>query len=261
MGFPGTWMTESETVIYRVVPKCACSTIGQILHFSDHGTFFDGDIHDSAEGLHKWAFTHSQPIITRAVTDQKIFTFTCVRNPYTRILSSFFDKICGTQRNGKTYRGDLVPMLAKRYGVETEGDFDQIRSFRRFLLFVRDTIRFRKPMDPDIHWSACSGHVSTLIRGGGRYNAIFAMERFEEGMAHVLDQFPARHAVDLPNIPRFNESQGHGPKREHPVEDYFDDLTNHIMLEIYRRDFNLFKYAKEPNSNPPKGEVDLDEVH
>ena len=44
MGFPGTWMTESESMVYRVVPKCACSTIGQIMFYSDHGTFFDGDI-------------------------------------------------------------------------------------------------------------------------------------------------------------------------------------------------------------------------
>ena len=29
---PGTWMTECESVVYRVVPKCACSTIGQIMH-------------------------------------------------------------------------------------------------------------------------------------------------------------------------------------------------------------------------------------
>ena len=49
MGFPGVWMTESESVAYRVVPKCACSTIGQIMYYSDHGTFFDGDIHDAKE--------------------------------------------------------------------------------------------------------------------------------------------------------------------------------------------------------------------
>ncbi len=47
MGFPGTWMTESESMVYRVVPKCACSTIGQIMYFSDHGRFYDGDIHDA----------------------------------------------------------------------------------------------------------------------------------------------------------------------------------------------------------------------
>jgi len=55
MGFPGTWMTTSESVVYRVVPKCACSTIGQIMYYSDHGVFFDGDIHDAKGGMHKWA--------------------------------------------------------------------------------------------------------------------------------------------------------------------------------------------------------------
>ena len=59
MGFPGTWMTESESVVYRVVPKCACSTIGQIMYYSDHGEFFDGDIHDAKQGLHKWALEDS----------------------------------------------------------------------------------------------------------------------------------------------------------------------------------------------------------
>ena len=123
MGFPGTWMTESESMAYRVVPKCACSTIGQIMFYSDHGRFFDGDIHDSTEGLHKWSQEYSQGPITERAQAQDTYTFTCVRNPYTRILSSFFDKICGIQRNGKRYRGNLVPNIIRKYGVEVEGRF------------------------------------------------------------------------------------------------------------------------------------------
>ena len=47
-------------------------------------------------------------------------------------------------------------MLVQKYGVEVGGedgkeDFDQIKSFRRFLHFARYTIKFRKPMEPDIH--------------------------------------------------------------------------------------------------------------
>jgi Sulfotransferase family len=267
MGFPGTWMTETESVIYRVVPKCACSTIGQILYYSDHGQFFDGDIHDAKDGLHKWAQDHSQGPISRNVQGQKTYAFTCVRNPYTRVLSSFFDKICGIQRNGKRYRGNLVPKLMYEYGIEVGGDdgkqeFDQIQSFRRFLLFVRDSIRFRRPMDPDIHWSAMSGHVSTFIWNGGRYNKIFWTEAFNDGMQDVLDVIDIPHAVDLGSIPRFNESEGHGPKRAHPVEDYFDDLSMHLIYEIYKRDFELFKYDFEnPANKMPIGEIDLDEVH
>ena len=267
MGFPGTWMTESESVVYRVVPKCACSTIGQIMYYSDHGRFFDGDIHDATAGLHKWAREESHDPIREVVTGRKAPAFTCVRNPYTRILSSFFDKICGIQRNGKRYRGKLVPLLIQKYGIEVGSpedgfDFDQIRSFRRFLLFARDTIRHRRPMDPDIHWSAVSGHVSTFIVNGGRYDEIFAVEEFDPGMQRVLDRMEPRHPVDLAAIPRFNESEGHGPKRAHPVEDYFDDLSMHLMWEIYHRDFQLFRYAfDDPAEKRPVGEVDLDEVH
>jgi hypothetical protein len=209
----------------------------------------------------------SQPLIERAVRQRSAFAFTCVRNPYSRILSSFFDKICGIQRNGRRYRGNLVPMLVQKYGVDVGGDggaaeFDQIASFRRFLLFARDTIRWRKPMEPDIHWSAMAGHVSTFIAGGGRYDHIFATERFDEGMQVVLDRMAPAHPLRLEAIPRFNESEGHGPRRAFPVEAYFDDLSRHLMWEIYKRDFQLFRYDFDnPSNRMPLGPVDLDEVH
>ena len=262
MGFPGTWMTESESMVYRVVPKCACSTIGQIMYYTDHGVFFDGDIHDARSGLHKWAQDESKERIEANVRGHESFAFTCVRNPYTRILSSFFDKICGVQRNGQRYRGNLIPQLAQKYGIEIEGDFDQIAMFRRFLLFARDTIRFRKPMDPDIHWSSMSSHIATFIANGGRYDRIFWTERFNEGMGDVLGRIEVRVPLDVATIPRFNESEGHGPRRAHPVEDFFDDLSRHLVYEIYKRDFDLFRYDFENPSNPlPVGEIDLEEVH
>ena len=255
-------MTQSESLVYRVVPKCACSTIGQILYYSDHGAFFDGDIHDAREGIHKWALEDSRSLIEAKVQGQGAVTFASVRNPYNRILSSFFDKICGIQRNGKRYRGNLVPTVMQKYGIVVDGDFDQIASFRRFLLFARDTIRWRKPMEPDIHWSSMAGHISTLIANGGRYDQILHTEVFSEGMGNVLSEAETPVQVDLSAVPRFNESEGHGPERKHPVEDYFDDLSMHLMWEIYHRDFELFKYDfAHPGQSKPTGDIDLLEVH
>jgi len=131
----------------------------------------------------------------------------------------------------------------------------------QILLFARDTVRFRKPIDPDIHWSSVSGHASTLVNNGGRYDVIIATEDFTAGMEEVLKRFEHRHTVDLQTIPRFNESEGHGPRREFPIEDYFDDLSIHLMMEMYRRDFNLFNYDKIPYSGPPMREIDLDFIH
>lgn len=261
MGFPGTWVTPSKSVAYRVIPKCACSTIGQILYYSDHGTYFDGDIHDAQTGMLKWNQEGARDTISAVVKNPDIPTFTCVRNPYPRILSSFFDKICGIQRNGNRYRGNLVPRLTKQYGIDIEGDFDQIKSFRRFLLFARDTIKFRRPMEPDIHWSAMAGHASTLVVNGGHYDAIVTVENFKQDMKSVMSHIDAVHALDIETIPRFNESEGHGPKRAHPVADYFDDLSMHLMHEIYARDFATFNYDwHDPSRSAPIGEIDLDKV-
>jgi hypothetical protein len=71
-----------------------------------------------------------------------------------------------------------------------------------------------------------------------------------------------RIPVDLANVPRFNESEGHGPKRAHPVEAYFDDLSMHLVYEMYKPDFELFRYDfEDPSNKMPVGEIDLDEVH
>ena len=237
------------------------------MYYSDHGEFFDGDIHDAKSGIHKWSFENSRGPITEGVSAPEAYTFTCVRNPYSRILSSFFDKICGIQRNGNYYRGNLVPMLIQKYGIDVgrpeDGfQFDQIKSFRRFLLFARDTIRWRQPMEPDIHWSAQSSHIGTFVSNGGRFDDIIWTEHFNTGMQRVVDSTLTTHKIDLTEVPRFNESEGHGPARAYPVEDYFDDLSMHLVYEIYKADFQLFRYDFEnPKSKAPIGQIDLDEVH
>jgi hypothetical protein len=107
-----------------------------------------------------------------------------------------------------------------------------------------------------------SGHISTFILNGGTYDNIFWTEAFNDGMTSVLDAVETPVPVSLDDVPRFNESEGHGPKRAHPVEDYFDDLSMHLVYEIYHKDFDLFRYDFEnPANKMPTGEIDLAEVH
>ncbi len=104
--------------------------------------------------------------------------------------------------------------------------------------------------------------MSTFVVNGGRYDQIIWTEKFNEGMQTVLDQIEVAHPITLADVPRFNESEGHGPKRAHPVAEYFDDLSMHLVYEMYKRDFDLFKYdAADPSNKLPVGEIDLDEVH
>ncbi len=118
-------------------------------------------------------------------------------------------------------------------------------------------------MEPDIHWSAMAGHVSTFIVNGGRYDHIFFTEKFDEGMqvraGPHQDQAQGRPGEDPP-LQRKRRPRARSAL--HPVEDYFDDLSMHLMWEIYKRDFQLFRYDFDnPANKMPLGEVDLDEVH
>ena len=129
-------------------------------------------------------------------------------------------------------------------------------------MFARDTMQWHRPMVPDIHWSSIADNLSTLVVNGGRFDSIFWVERFVDGMQQVLDRVKTTHPVDLVGVPRFNQSQVHGPKRAHPVADYFDDLSMHLMHEMYRRDFYPFKYDYfYPSNVMPMAEMDLDEIH
>ena len=81
-------------------------------------------------------------------------------------------------------------------------------------------------------------------------------------MSEVFDAIDTPHEVDIAKSRASTKARATGRKRAHPVEDYFDDLSMHIVYEIYKRDFELFKYDFEnPANKMPVGEIDLDEVH
>ena len=71
----------------------------------------------------------------------------------------------------------------------------------------------------------CRAMSRTLIRNGGRYDNIFWTEKFNEGMQSVLDRIETSHPVDLAPVPALQRERRARPKRAHPVEAYFDDLS------------------------------------
>jgi len=64
-------------------------TIGQIMFYSDHGEFFDGDIHDSNRDAANGLQDASQPLINEQRGKTTIPSrSTCVRQPLTRGFSA-----------------------------------------------------------------------------------------------------------------------------------------------------------------------------
>jgi hypothetical protein len=205
--------------------------------------------------------------IEDSVKAHKALTFTCVRNPYARILSSFFDKIAGIQRNGKRYRGNLVPQLIQKYGIEVGSPEDgfRVRPDRQLPPLPAVRARHHPLAPPDGAGHPLVGHVGPYLDLHRQWRPLRpdllhreVQRRHAEGAGCGADPGQARRQ----RRPAFNESEGHGPKRAHKVSDYFDDLSRHLIWEIYKKDFQLFKYDFDnPDNKMPQGEVDLDEVH
>jgi hypothetical protein len=132
-GFPGTWMTESESVVYRVVPKCACSTIGQIMYYSDNG-----NISTATSTMPRAGCTNgrkSQP--AEATGEHHVRTSVLCLHLRAQSLHphpvELFRQDLRHSAQRRRYRGNLVPLLIQKYGIEVGGDdgkgeFDQIKA-------------------------------------------------------------------------------------------------------------------------------------
>lgn len=246
--FAGGWSSSATGLVYREVPKAACSTLGQILYHADTGQFYAGDIHDATDGVVKWP----DPAFVMGMSRADRFVFSAIRNPYARLLACYFDKLRARQRDGSYYRGNLRAILIEHYGADLSESADPRPGFRRFVLFLRDTLRNKDRFWYDRHWTPQAQHLRSFAVNGVLFDHLFHVEQFAEGIAPVLTRIaaPSRPAA----LPRFNISQ----RPDLPIETYFDDLTLHLVHEIYRWDFDLFGYtAFVPKDQSPSKPLDL----
>jgi hypothetical protein len=246
--YAGGWASPSTGLVYREVPKAACSTLGQVLFHADQGHFFDGDVHDAGDAVTRWPAAGF--VDTLARSDR--FVFSAIRNPYARLLACYHDKIRTKQRDGSYYRGNLRPILTQHYGADLSDDGDPRPGFRRFVLFLRDTLRNRDRFWFDRHWTPQAQHLRSFAVNGLPFDHLFPVEHFAAGVAPVLDKLPPDRRPA--NLPRFNAVQ----RPNLPMDSYFDDMTLHLVHEIYRWDFDLFGYrAFDPATVAPDRPLDI----
>ena len=240
----------------RGLPRCARNApvrpLDRSCIYSDHGAFFDGDIHDAQSGMHKWA--HRCLACRRSVRNvdwaQVLCLHLCTQPLHAHPVSSFFDKICGIQRNGRRYRGNLVPLL--------DPEIRDRRGRRRWQARVRpdrraSAVSCSLPVTPSAgaaRWTRTStgrrmsGHVSTFIVNGGTYDKIFWTEKLQRRDARACwTAIETPHPVNLSKTsPGSTKAKATAPNA--PIRLRITSTISPCTwcVRSIKRDFDLFKY-------------------
>lgn len=222
-------VSKKYKYIYFETPKVGCSTIKRTLQKLEVS-----DISDIPEDVHKKKLSPlSSPLDLEKNFSEYLtgpyFKFSFVRNPYTRILSCYLDKIIGIQKSV------YLPKIG--YSLT-----DNV-SFKAFLLAIKEQTYF----EMDVHWMP--QHI-LLAADKIPLDFIGRQENFDNDLAKVLSII-TKSDSDVPGI---TNERPHAVGANKKLQQYLTEDTARLIQEIYANDFSLYGYHPDPfstDSLPP----------
>jgi Sulfotransferase family len=204
--------------IYVQNSKCASSTIRNTLWAAEHALGLTGPP----------GRPHNEAVSAPLVHDprrweqvEREFVFTVARNPFTRILSAYLDKIVA-HRDPRVWG-----TFAARHGLP-----EAPLAFRDFLQLVADT-----PEDEmDQHWRPQScGLAPTIVP----YDFIGGVESLQADLAHILQRI---FGADVP----IREFMPHRTNSSRRVAEHYGAEEIRLVRRIYAADFAQLGYSQDP---------------
>lgn len=204
--------------LYFEVPKVACSTVKRTLQFLEvTGKDFEvpDDVHNKCESPLCSPLDIVRPLSREFLGGR--FKFCFVRNPFTRILSCYIDKILNSQ-----WEKD-----SRKVALGFPGDAEIT-----FLEFLQ-AIELTKPFEMDIHWMP-----QFHLLGGGKidFDFIGRQESFNSDFTQVLRR------IGHLNCPILT-SDGHGVGASSRMSEFYCPESEEIVRRVYRDDFKHFGYG------------------
>jgi len=233
----GSFVSFARKYVYVETPKAACTTLKHLITELENvpvdlstlrrptETRRDMQIHERALIALPTLLEVEEPILRAAFDGHpEWFVFAVVRNPYSRIVSLFENKV----RLGEIgYR-----RLEARYG--DRGAFGDARE--AFRAYVAEVVDSPRTAETDGHlWTQEEIVMPRLLA----YTRVFRLERLDELYAALSEHLKAFGGGDLLQERR-NASLPHADWRS-----YYDDLSAASVARVYRDDFEAFGYDPE----------------
>ena len=216
-------ISEKYHYIYFETPKVGCSTIKktlQLLEVDDPSTLPDW-VHDKDKSPLKSPLNLEKGFDKYLQGDYYKFSF--VRNPYTRILSCYLDKILGPERYKR------IPPL----GFAS----DDIITFEAFLRAVKK----QSVSEMDVHWMP---QYILLGSDNIKLDFIGKQESFTEDLNTVLSNIINDRVNRLEIINEIPHAVGANAR----LNEYLTPQAIELINDIYDVDFRRYGYQKKQTS-------------
>lgn len=219
-----TFLSLKNKYAYFAVGKAANSTIKHLLFNLEYkNTYFKiKALHDRrcAPLLSPFQMSHEQ--VEDFLTSSDVFKFTFVRNPYSRLLSCYLDRI--VPRESAPYRL-MINMIGGKVGDEVSFD-----------TFIR-AICEQTPFEMNPHWR---NQVNETLYHQVKFDFVGHVESFAEGMATVWEE-----------ITGDNKPEGLGDTNKSPsvtksasrLHKYYSEELAALVEDKYAEDFEIFNYS------------------
>ena len=206
---------------YLANPKAASTGILRTLQLAE----VDGNIRSVPASVHNRLDSPLRTISSSRSTPDEIlaglefFRFTYVRNPFTRVLSAYLEKIVQEQSE----RARLLPTLGLAADAEV--------SFLKFL----EAIRAQRDGWRDIHWTT---QARLTQCNNISYHFIGRFESFSSTFPHVLE----RLGISASHL-KASGAPMHATNANSRILEYIGPKERELIITIYESDFQAFGYG------------------
>lgn len=255
-----SYVSERHRFVYVETPKVACTSIKEWIHALEGfpplrylPQFAESKpemlIHLRANvplpSLNKLAQAKRLDTLQAALHSDDYFRFAIVRNPYSRLLAAWYNKL---------WLGE-PPQLAQRAALMRNLDLAlpwEALKRAHFKAFIRRLAQQTPSEKMNHHWRP---QVQLLNPQALRYHSLLHIESLDAGLRPLRDWLNARGADGERKLSRGNESIGLIDRAS-----YFDDEVIALIQQVYRADFSAFDYPIDSWTQIPgqTGVVDLD---
>nr|WP_321509799.1 sulfotransferase family 2 domain-containing protein [uncultured Hyphomonas sp.] len=227
---------EKSNTVFAYVPKVACTNWKSLLRYmAGHENWLDNKLaHDKQNGGLNYLDIEGSD---RAILNRPgLKKFAMVRDPYSRVLSAYLNKVESRLPPKPEGEGDHFDKIVRdidvfRRNVLGEGAYPGIN----LEVFLRWLDHGASWFTKDEHWAP--QHI-LLRQPEMKFDFIGKLENLEQDSARILDsmdcdqRFPSQKDVNF--APTGAQSK---------TDKYFNTVTRRLVERIYAEDFQYFDYA------------------